>query len=150
MFFLPSVPPFAHEPNSTITAAKVPNPSQTPPDPQPKREQGARPAVQPMRPIIHPAAPVADERRTKIAADGVQGRPSAPPDPQTRPEQALRLHAKGMEQIGQGNVLAARSFFTLAARAGLRQSMRALAGTYDPVELEKLKVLGMQPDVDAA
>jgi hypothetical protein len=55
-----------------------------------------------------------------------------------------------MEQIQQGNVVAARMFFTKAAQAGSVAGMRALAGTYDPAQLDQLKVIGMKPDVNAA
>jgi curved DNA-binding protein CbpA len=64
-------------------------------------------------------------------------------------ERALHLYGKGMEQIERGDVLSARMFFALAAEAGLAQSMRALAGTHDLIQLAKTKVLGMQADVDA-
>jgi hypothetical protein len=56
----------------------------------------------------------------------------------------------GMEHIGRGDVVAARSLFLLAAKKGSVRSMRALAGTYDPVQLAKLKVLGMNSNFDAA
>ena len=82
----------------------------------------------------------------------------APPPPRPDPvplspaerDRALGLHAKGMEQLERGNVYAARKFFERAVDVGLAQSAVALAGTYDPDELAKLKVLGLQPDVVAA
>ena len=70
-------------------------------------------------------------------------------DPAER-ERALGLHAKGLEQLERGNVYAARKFFERAAEIGLAQSAVALAGTYDPDELAKLRVVGLQPDVEAA
>ena len=70
--------------------------------------------------------------------------------PPAERERALGLHAKGLEQLERGNVYAARKFFERAAEAGLAQSAVALAGTYDPDELAKLKVLGLQPDLAAA
>jgi TPR repeat protein len=80
---------------------------------------------------------------------------SAPraPVPRLTPEQRERaqgLHAKGLEQLERGNVYAARKFFELAAEIGLAQSAIAAAGTYDPDELAKLRVVGFQPDVAAA
>jgi TPR repeat protein len=62
----------------------------------------------------------------------------------------MRLHAQGVEQLQRGNVYAARKFFELAATAGLAQSAIAAAGTYDPDELAKLSVVGLQPDAAAA
>jgi hypothetical protein len=73
--------------------------------------------------------------------------------PKLTPEQrerALALHAKGLEQLEHGSVYAARKFFELAAEIGLPQSAVAAAGTYDPDELAKLRVVGLQPDVAAA
>ena len=62
----------------------------------------------------------------------------------------LWLHAKGEDQLSRGNIYAARKFFEKAAEAGLPKSALALAGTYDPTELAKLKIIGLQPDREAA
>ena len=69
---------------------------------------------------------------------------------QEQRERALALHAKGLEQLERGNVYAARKFFELAGEIGLAQSAVAAAGTYDPDELSRLRVIGLQPDVQAA
>jgi hypothetical protein len=69
---------------------------------------------------------------------------------QVERERVLRLYAQGLHQIEIGNVYAARQFFELAANAGLCRSAVALAGMYDLVRLAKLKVLGGQPDFEAA
>jgi hypothetical protein len=77
----------------------------------------------------------------------------APPlatGPELEGEQARHLFAMGMEHIGRGDVIGARALFLSAANKGSVQSMRALAGTYDPVQLAKLKVLGMKSNVAAA
>ena len=65
-------------------------------------------------------------------------------------ERALGLHAKGQEQLERGNIYAARKFFERAAEIGLAQSAVALADTYDPEELARLRVIGIQADVEAA
>jgi hypothetical protein len=65
-------------------------------------------------------------------------------------QRALGLHEEGTEQLERGNVFAARRFFESAAEAGLGQSAMALAATYDPNELAKLKNVGVVPEVDAA
>ena len=65
-------------------------------------------------------------------------------------ERALSLHASGEAQLQRGNISAARMFFERAAETGLAQSAMALAGTYDPDELAKLKVVGLQPDPETA
>jgi hypothetical protein len=60
------------------------------------------------------------------------------------------LHAKGVEQLERGNIFAARKFFEHATAAGLAQSAVALASTYDPDELAKIKVVGLQPNIEEA
>jgi hypothetical protein len=71
---------------------------------------------------------------------------SAPPPLTEEQKQALGLVAKGDEQIALGNIASARLFFERAAEAGLAQAALALAGTYDPVELDKLGAQGVQPN----
>ena len=99
------------------------------------------------------------EAKTTLVVTAVAPRPgdaaAAPrvPPPKLTPElreRALGLHAKGLEQLERGNIYAARKFFELAADIGLAQSAVAAAGTYDPDELAKLRVVGFQPDVAAA
>jgi len=70
--------------------------------------------------------------------------------PPAERERALGLHGKGIEQLERGNVVAARHFFERAAEVGLAQSAVALAATYDPDELAKFNVVGLEPDVDKA
>ena len=59
---------------------------------------------------------------------------------------ALKLHARGEEQLGRGNIYAARQFFERAAEVGLAESALALAATYDAAELARLKVMGLKPE----
>ncbi len=75
---------------------------------------------------------------------------SPTPLPPAERERALNLHDKGKEQLERGNIFAARQFFERAAEAGLAQSAVALAATYDPDELAKLNVVGLEPDIEAA
>ena len=83
--------------------------------------------------------------------------PTAPPNSTTRAlsapqlapadrQRAQSLHAKGEEQLGRGNIYAARQFFERAAEIGLGDSALALAATYDPSELARLRVMGLKPD----
>ncbi len=76
--------------------------------------------------------------------------PTAPPMNSPARERALGLLAKGQEQLQRGNVYPARMFFQRAAEAGLAESALALGGTFDPDELAKIKVFGLQPDIAAA
>jgi hypothetical protein len=102
---------------------------------------------------------LAEAKTTLIVAAPARGRAAANPDaivpvvPKLDPaerERALGFHAKGLEQLERGNVVSARKFFERAAEAGLAQGAVAAAGTYDPDELAKLRVVGLQPDVEAA
>lgn len=76
--------------------------------------------------------------------------PSGQPPLTEEKKRALAFIAKGNEQLGQGNIAAARLFFQRAAEAGLGQAALALAATYDPVELERLGTRGVQPDANLA
>src|SRR5262245_24215246 len=65
-------------------------------------------------------------------------------------EQALRFYHRGQEVLERGDVDAARRFFERAADMGLPQGAMALATTYDPDELAKLKVVGLKGNIAAA
>jgi hypothetical protein len=116
---------------------------------QAKSEQATPSTAEP--PLeARPSTPTIDQPEKTIIATGASGAPPTIPDPQAERAQTLHLYALGMERIGHGDVVAARSLFLLAARKGSVRSMRALAGTYDPVQLAELKVLGMSSNFDAA
>jgi hypothetical protein len=102
-----------------------------------------------------PGAPaIASILRAGVAEGAERG--TAPPQPGTPPttpqdrERALRLVKKGDEQLGEGNVAAARLFYERAAESGLAQGAMALASTFDGVELARLGVRGIQPDAKEA
>ncbi len=102
-------------------------------------------------------APGPQEARPKqapsiVAALARPVEPIPPPEPENTPERerALGMHAKGEELLKRGNIQPARALFRRAAEAGLAESALALAGTYDPHELAKLQVMGLQPDVASA
>ena len=65
-------------------------------------------------------------------------------------ERLQALHAKGEQERARGNIYAARKFFERAVDAGFAQSAMSLAETYDPVELAKLKIVGLQPNTGVA
>jgi hypothetical protein len=92
--------------------------------------------------------------RTSVASLGPAPTP-LDSEPVTAPsskehDRAMGLHAKGKELLLQGNIQPARMLFRRAAEQGLAESALALGSTYDPVELAKLKVFGLQPDIAAA
>jgi hypothetical protein len=97
------------------------------------------------RAALPPApAPVAAPRNSTTRAL------SAPQLAPADRDRALKLHARGEEQLGRGNIYATRQFFERATEAGLAESALALAATYDPAELARLKVLGLKADPSAA
>lgn len=76
---------------------------------------------------------------------------SSEPPPLTENQQrALAFIVRGRAQAQEGNIAAARLFFQRAADAGLAEGALALAGTYDPAELSRLRVAGVQPDLALA
>jgi hypothetical protein len=65
-------------------------------------------------------------------------------------ERALRLVKKGHEQLAQGGIAQARLLYERAADAGLVLGAMAMAATYDPAELDRLGLLSLKPDREAA
>jgi hypothetical protein len=65
-------------------------------------------------------------------------------------ETAERLIGRGEREIEQGNVAVARQFFLRAAQMGLARGALLLAATYDPRELTRWGVQGMQPNLAEA
>jgi hypothetical protein len=100
------------------------------------------------------------EAKTVLAVEAVAARPEpsatsrepalVPPLPPEERERALSMHAKGQELLDRGQVYAARKLFERAAEIGLAQSAVALAATYDPDELGKMRVVGLSADAVAA
>ena len=95
------------------------------------------------RPVPLPASPQVGSAALASPAQ------AATPNPGDR-ERALSLYSKGLELLERGDVDAARKFFERAADLGLSQGAMALATSYDPNELAKLKVIGLQANVAAA
>jgi TPR repeat protein len=69
--------------------------------------------------------------------------------PQER-EAAEKMVARGERDLADGNVASARQFFLRAATAGLARGALLLAATYDPQELARLGVVGLQPNLPEA
>jgi hypothetical protein len=93
---------------------------------------------------------LAPERGGEAAGPAPKETPQGPVlSPEAR-QRALRFVERGEEQLREGNVAQARLLFERAADAGLAQGAMLLAATYDPRELQRLGVIGIQPDVQAA
>lgn len=61
-------------------------------------------------------------------------------------EFAVKLLQMGNDSIRAGNLAVAQQFYQRAADRGLPEAAMALAGTYDPRELRRLKITSVQPD----
>jgi len=64
--------------------------------------------------------------------------------------QLLLLLEKGKDSYRLGNILHARQFYLRAAEKGLAEAAFALAATYDPGELSRMKTVGVAPDAGLA
>ncbi|MDB5641376.1 MAG: hypothetical protein JWN07_693 [Hyphomicrobiales bacterium] len=90
---------------------------------------------------------------TKTASLPAPVIPTPPPTEQTAsldPQDMERLAGKAAEAIRNGDIASARLVLEHAARAGDATALYALAETYDPRVLVKLKVQGMQGEPDTA
>lgn len=112
-------------------------------------------------PTARPPAP-----STSIASLGATPPPPATPTPRlvARPapepepnrlspadrDRAVKLVQRGDDQLREGDVSAARLFYQRAADIGFAPAAMAVAATYDPDELGRLGVRGLQPDREAA
>lgn len=82
----------------------------------------------------------------------------SPPPRRTQPvqltpaakEKAEKLVQRGEQELGNGNIAQARGFFMRAADSGFARGALMLASTFDPAELARLKVQGVQPNPDEA
>ncbi len=120
----------------------------------PPRQAMAQPAAN-VAAVVPPEAPPAISAPSLTDA-GVQIDRSSP-GPARIPtlsskerERAERLLARGERDLADGNVAQARQFFLNAAKAGLPRGALLLAATYDPRELARPSVLGVQPNMALA
>ena len=65
-------------------------------------------------------------------------------------ERAEQMVARGLRDLADGNVAQARLFFLNAAKAGLPRGALLLAASYDPRELSRPSILGVQPNIALA
>lgn len=118
--------------------------------------------------------PVTDEARsqkqTTVATVGPAGAPPPEPTPATRhglndtgvvtpqapelsaedAERAERLLGRGNDMMEEGDVAGARLFYQRSVDIGLAKAAIAMAETYDPGELRRWPVRGLQPNIDLA
>jgi hypothetical protein len=125
-----------------IVAAAMIAPEQQPP----QRERSVASVGPPSAPLE--ASPSPSPRPPVPPA--ASSRSSEPPQPTEDQQRALAFLERGRSQAERGNISAARLFYRRAADAGLGQGALALAGTYDPDELARMRVAGVQPDLALA
>jgi len=65
-------------------------------------------------------------------------------------ERATRFVRRGDQLMQEGDVAGARLYYQRAVDIGLAKAAISLAETYDPGELSRWPVIGLQPDVEAA
>jgi TPR repeat protein len=65
-------------------------------------------------------------------------------------EAAEKFVTRGERELEQGQIAVARQFFLRAAQAGLARGALLLAATYDPRELARWRVQGVQPNLEEA
>jgi hypothetical protein len=102
---------------------------------------------------LGPAAPTTAPPPPSLAARPQRPSAPSPAEPQLIPKERERIIAllgRGNDQLRHGNVAAARLYYQRAAEAGLAQAALVLASTYDPDELVRLRVVGIQPDPELA
>ncbi|HVX99736.1 MAG TPA: hypothetical protein VHA55_08100 [Pseudorhodoplanes sp.] len=119
-------------------AAKQPEPPKWPDPVSVKPAQENAPAAQsaPVAAAQPAAAPVAE--------------PPVKPARAIPPEELELMLKRGEEFIATGDLAAARLVLERAARAQNARAAFALASTYDPVVLEKMKVVGTPGDLELA
>jgi hypothetical protein len=116
------------------------------------RREGTSPAPR-MAAAAVPSAP-ASEAAAKTASLSAPAaaapRPALPVlDPADR-QTALKYLKRGNEELADGRIAPARMLFERAAEMGLPQAAMALAGTYDPAELDKPQLRNVLPDAAEA
>ena len=115
------------------------------------------------KPTVESASIVAHPGHEENAIDAVLSKPDAPsferaPDSQSRPGTDARHHPSGNSAaslaalvsqadvlLAHGEIATARLFYVRAAEEGSAHAATALGKTYDPLELQRMGVVGVKP-----
>jgi hypothetical protein len=98
-------------------------------------------------PIAAPTpVPAARTPTASIPSEQKAAGPMQPPPAPADRAQAERLIVLGEEYLAQGRIDLARSYFKRALESGPPIAAMKLAETFDPVELQRRKVIGVVPD----
>jgi hypothetical protein len=135
----------ALSPVSPTTGTAVPSPAAGPQRPAaPGSSASGLVAPGPVAPGLvapSPAAPGSSAQGSSAAGPSTAG-----PDR----EEVAALVARGQTYLANGDVVSARLVFRRAAEAGDPQAALALGGTYDPLVLKSLGVIGVAADMAQA
>ncbi len=133
-----------------ITLAVMTTAASTPRTPQaPVNSASLGPGPVPLAPqpstLSSPPLKLAPER--EAPAPPAPGQPTGPQLKSEDRDRAIKYVQRGDESLTAGNITMARLFYQRAAEVGWAQGALALAGTYDPAELARLRVIGgVDPD----
>jgi hypothetical protein len=112
-----------------------------------RRGDGAPSAVSPTTGTAVPL-PAAGLQRPAASGPSTLGTFTASPGPGR--EEAAALIARGQTYLANGDVASARLVFRRAAKTGDAQAALALGGTFDPIVLRSLGVVGVAADAAQA
>ena len=93
-----------------------------------------------------PSAAIEPVARTPPAPPAATAAPASPPPARTETLDTERLMRRGQALLQEGDVAAARLFFERAAASGHAGAMTSLGQSYDPLELQRLGVIGVKGD----
>jgi hypothetical protein len=116
-------------------------------------------SVTPVEPAPLPAAAIAPAAPAEVALQPAAVEvtpPPAPPSPQAHVtaslprDQVAALMKRGKDLLAVGDIASARLILARLAESGEAEASLLLAGTFDPMQLARLHVLGVTPDKDKA
>ncbi len=134
--------PTAGPPSRAAGAGEATRPPVAAPLPPQSTERTAGPAA-PAVAALPPVAPPATSRPPAARRDAPSSLPAISPAARSRAEGHLN---RGRSLLQSGDIASARLFFRRAADAGLAEAALAMGDTFDPVELDRLRAVGVQPD----
>lgn len=107
------------------------------------------PAAKPVEPPPQTSPGPAKSNAAAAPAPVPPAPPKAAPDPEAM-KRALAFKARGARSLAEGSVADARLLLERAAELGLAEAALLLGSTYDPVELRRLRTIGIPPEPDRA
>jgi hypothetical protein len=150
--FTPPVSPSPGDPGVS-RASKGDLPQRLPTDAWPLPDRGGDKAPSPVSPTTGTAVPSPAAGPQRPAAPGSSALGSSTAGPSAAGpdrEEVVALVARGQTYFANGDVVSARLVFRRAAEAGDAHAALALGGTYDPLVLKSLGVIGVAADAAQA